>query len=128
MKTLARTLWIFRAGNPVAYRVTEIATHLFRSNGSGAIKDLGGDPGAWMVATSDFVMSVASKDTDGFRLVKGTCSAAKLAAAKHTWKEVLTLEDFAKLDHPLNNGAGTIDEIRAAYDAKRAAEQVEPAA
>lgn len=119
MKTLARTLFVWKKGQPVAFRVTEIAEHLFRSNGSGLVKDLGGDPGAWLVATSDYVMSVASNDLTGFRLVKGTCSASKLEQAVHAWKTITTLEEFTKLDHPLNEGAGTIEQIREAYEARR---------
>lgn len=123
--TTSRTLFVWTWDAPRALRSIETDEALFRRKGSGTVNDLGGDPAEWMVATSDHIMALASDDTDGFQILKGGVSVQRLKEADpHTWKTFKTLKAFIEdTDHPLNKTGHTLDEIRAAYEANRAANE-----
>lgn len=115
MKTTGRTLWVMGKNDPTARRLTNFDDGGFRTLPSRVVIDFDGDPADWEVATSDYVARVSADDVDGFRTVKGTCSAAKLREAKHTWKELCTLGEFIEKKHPLNEGGVTLETIQEFY-------------
>jgi hypothetical protein len=69
-------------------------------------------------------MSVAMNDVSGFRLLKGTCSLARLQASEHSWKTVKTLAEWLASEHPLteNLKGVTLETVREAYARYRATE------
>lgn len=84
-------------------RCTLYTDGLFRLKGSLVVLDAGGDPGDWSFYTSDYVMNVASDDVDGFQILKGRVSRAKLLESKHEWKTSWTLAGL--IAHRTSKGA-----------------------
>lgn len=72
-------------------RCTLYSDGLFRMKGSRVVLDAGDDPGDWTFWTSDHVMNVASDDLDGFQILKGRVSHARMAESTHKWKTSWTL-------------------------------------
>lgn len=103
--------------DPTGRRVTLFSDGGLKALPSRVAIDFGGDPASWTFVTSDHLMNVASNDADGFRIVKGTFSMARLRASAHAWKQAHTLEEWLTLDHPLTETLRgvTIETVRAFY-------------
>lgn len=116
LKTTARTLFLASKALPSAVKATQFEDGLFRRP-SGVIVDLGGDPGAWIVSTPRLLHHNADHDVDGWRVQKGSASAARMREmTPHMGMRVMTLAEFIALEkHPLNKGGISLEATQAAY-------------